>query len=380
MIIVAPDKFKGSLSATRVAAVIAERLRASGNHHVIELPIADGGEGTVDVAIRAGMDRVTTSVNGPLGQPLDATYARDDRVAVIELASAAGLSCLGRQPNVETAGAASTFGVGQLIAHAVAGGATTVVVGLGGSASTDGGAGLAAALGAILSTGDQTSVGPGGVGLGTITAVDLGPMLAALDGVEIVLACDVDNPLVGPHGAAAVYGPQKGADDPLVAQLDKNLRHWADLVYQVTGVDVAQRPGAGAAGGAGLVLLAAGCARIEAGSTYLLNLTGAAERFRDADVVIIGEGSLDHQSLRGKGPISVARFAKSNGAKVIAVVGMSSLTTSDLNEAPIDRVYALTDIEPDLDRCINDPEPILRELTGRLLADGVVVCGLEQAR
>lgn len=370
MIVVAPDKFKGSLSAAAVASVIAGQLRTvNPERPVVELPIADGGEGTVEFATGAGMDRVTTTVSGPLGAPTEATYATAGQTAVIELAAAAGLAVLEGSPDIKTAGAASTFGVGQLILHALDAGATTVVIGLGGSASTDGGAGMIAALGAGLATEDGHPVRKGGACLDAIVSVDLDPVRARLDGIEVVFAGDVNNPLTGQNGAAAVYGPQKGADRSLVHLLDDNLWRWGELIRAATGVDVSQTPGAGAAGGTAVPLLAAGCARIESGTAYLLELTGSADHIRDADVVVVGEGSLDRQSLRGKGPIGVATLASDSGAHVLAAVGSCSLSTAELGRTPIDKVYAMTDVEPDLQRCMNHPEPVLEELAARLATD-----------
>ena len=377
MIVVAPDKFKGSMSAAAVASVLAEALRAfDPDGAVVELPIADGGEGTVDVVLQAGMAPVTATVTGPLGLPVEVVYARGDGalapgvdIAVIEMAGAAGLGRLGEAPGPATAAAASTAGVGQLIADAVDGGARLIVLGLGGSASTDGGIGLAVALGAVVETTDGLPLSPGGAGLADVSGIDLAPLQERLRGVEIVLAGDVDNPLTGPAGAAAVYGPQKGADAELVSTLDKNLAHWSDLIHRATGVDVADQPGIGAAGGAGVPLVAAGCARIESGLGYLLELTGLADRIAGADTVIVGEGALDHQSLRGKGPVGLARMAKAEGAGVIAVAGINRLDPEELGRAAIDRVYAMTDVEPDPHRCMQDPEPILRDLAARLAAD-----------
>jgi glycerate kinase len=370
MIVVAPDKFKGSLAATTVASVLAGALRsADPNRQVIELPIADGGEGTVEVAANAGMNRVTTTVTGPMDTPVDAVYAVADELAVIELSAAAGLGVLDGSPDTNTAACATTFGVGQLILDAIEAGATTVVVGLGGSASTDGGAGMISALGAVLTTEDGTRASQGGASLGRIASVDLDPMLAKLDGVEVVFASDVNNPLTGQNGAAAIYGPQKGADRPLVHLLDYNLWHWGELIRRVTGSDVSEKPGVGAAGGTALPLVAAGCARIEPGAALLMELTGSADLIRNADVVVVGEGSLDRQSLRGKGPIGVAELAAANGAKVLAAVGTCSLSSAELDRTPIDRVYAMTDVEPNRQRCIDEPEPILEALANRLASD-----------
>lgn len=370
MIVVAPDSFKGSLPAARVAAVVADELRAAlPDEQVIERPIADGGEGTVDVALSAGMTAVEARVVGPLGDPLWARYALADGVAMIEMAAAAGLTVLPDGPTATSALAASTTGVGELIADAVRAGATRVVVGLGGSATTDGGAGMAAALGARFVTANGTPLEPGGAGLASIESVDLAPMVATLAGVDVILAIDVDNPLTGPEGAAATYGPQKGAGPLGVAALDRGLARWAEVVAQATGFDGRRQAGLGAAGGTGLPLVAAGCARIESGIDVVMELSDVRKVMSQADLVVVGEGSLDEQSLRGKGPVAAAQLAQSAGSAVVAVVGRTDLGPDALVRAGITQVYALTDIEPDLDRCIRDPEPILRALAARLAAD-----------
>ena len=367
MILVAPDKFKGTLSASTVASAIGDALRSAGSgHEVIEQPIADGGDGTVDLALRTGMDPVNVVVRGPLGEPVDAIYARRAGLAVIESAAACGLVELPTPPDVDTAGSSSTWGVGELLAHVVSSGARKVIIGLGGSASTDGGAGLATALGARLLDGEGGAIPPGGIGLGTLDFVDLEPMLAALSGVEITLAIDVDNPLAGSNGAAAVFGPQKGADHDLIAALDRNLIRWAEMLRRRTGVDAATMRGCGAAGGAGLPLLACGLAHTRSGVEVMAELVGLDELVRTADLVVVGEGRLDQQSLQGKGPVWVARMAKSHGAVVVAAVGTNTLTDAQLAEASIDRVYAMTDVEPDRQRCLDAAESVLGRLASQL--------------
>ncbi len=371
-VVVAPDKFKGSLSATQVSAIVAEVVRAADPAaEVRELPIADGGDGTVALAIAAGFEPVSLIVSGPLADPVEAVYAVRDDVAVVEMAAAAGLTLLDGEPDVAGALAADTRGVGQLIADAVDGGARRVVLGLGGSATTDGGIGLARALGAEVSTVDGVPPPPGAAGLASVEAIDLAPLVARLDGVEVVLATDVDNPAVGPQGAAAVYGPQKGADADTVSLLDGSLAHWAQVLAATTGVDVADRPGAGAAGGAGMPLLAAGRAAVAPGVEVIMDLAGLGDVVRSADVVIVGEGSLDGQSLRGKGPVGVARAARAAGAEVLAVAGVVTLSADELVEAAIDEAYALIDLEPDPAVCMAAAEPILREAADRLVADAL---------
>ena len=367
MILVSPDKFKGSLSAAEVASIVGSRLRALyPGQLVVEVPIADGGEGTVPIALQAGMEPVEVGVLGPIGGTVFATYARRDSVAVIEAAQAAGVGLLTTDPSSYTAGSSSTYGVGQLIDHAIQHGATEIVLGLGGSATTDGGAGLASALGARITSASGGDVPPGGVGLEMVREADLSALRDRFDGVRVVLATDVQNPLTGPKGAARVYGPQKGASPDLVSRLDRNLRHWADLLERSTGTKVRNVAGAGAAGGTGLPLLAAGVATTESGAEYLLELGGFTEMVGIADLVVVGEGSLDSQSLNGKAPIVAATLAQAEGARVVAVVARNGLTSAQLRSAPIDRVYAMTDVEPDVQTCISQPQQILSLLASTL--------------
>lgn len=363
LVIVAPDKFKGSLSAPVISSMItAQFRRVDPDAQLLEIPLADGGEGTVDLFVARGAERVDAEVLGPLGNPILASYARRGPLAVVESAAAAGLALLGRPPDSETALHSSTFGVGQLVRHAVERGATRVVVGLGGSATTDGGLGLAAALGARIETaaGRRGEFGP--FALESIDSVDFAPMCSVLSGVEVTLATDVDTPLLGPDGAAAVFAPQKGADHNVVARLDRCLLRWATAVIAATGVDVSGVPGSGAAGGAGVPLLAAVGSQVQPGVGFYFAESGFAERLDGATLLVVGEGSLDQQSLRGKGPVGAARLARSRGVRVVAVAGVNKLTRRELDDAAIDRVYSLTDIDPDPAACIEHAAELLPRL------------------
>ncbi|QIG45163.1 glycerate kinase [Nocardioides anomalus] len=349
-VVVAPDKFKGSLSADQVAAVVARVLeRHDPSVDVVRHPLADGGEGTVDLALASGYAPVTVEVTGPLGDPVRATFALSDGVAVLEAAAANGLALLPAGPDEHTAEHATTYGVGQLVAAALDHGATRVVVGVGGSATTDGGAGAVAAL-----------------GLGPDAAAGPHPRLGEAD---LVVACDVDNPLTGPQGAAAVYALQKGAGTALVARLDERLARWADTVAHATGEDRRAEPGAGAAGGLAFGLLALAGARLVPGADLLLDLTGFDDVVRGADLVVVGEGSLDEQSLRGKGPVAAARRAAALGVPVVAVVGRSLLTPEQEREAGLSAVHALVDLAPDEQSAVHDAERLLERAAARLAAD-----------
>jgi glycerate kinase len=365
-IVVAPDKFKGSLPATQVAAAIAAGLRAGRpGAEVVTIPVADGGEGTIDAAVAAGFERVPVTAAGPAGDPVRASYARRGGVAVVELAGVCGLARLpGGRPAPLTA---SSFGAGEVLRAALEAGARRIVLGVGGSASTDGGAGLLQALGArVLDTGGEP-VRPGGAGLRDVATLDLTRLHLELHPADIILAADVDNPLTGPDGAAEVYGPQKGASPAEVAVLDAGLRRWAAVVAAAVGRDWSRVPGAGAAGGVGFGALAVLGATRRPGVELVLDLAGFETALDGADLVITGEGSLDAQSLAGKTPVGVARAAARRGIAVVAVAGRSTLREAELAEAGIAVVYALSDLEPDLERCRAEAARLLRR-TGQMIA------------
>ncbi len=302
--LVAPDKFKGSLDATGVA----QALRAGLQDVRPELdvgcrPMADGGDGTLAVLTAAGFERIPVTVDGPTGCTVQTSYAARDTTAVVELANTCGLSRL--PDNVPAPLDASSYGLGQVVAAAVRNGCRELVIGLGGSASTDGGAGLLQALGARLLDGDQREVRRGGRWLADVSSVDLDPARELLQGVSVTVAADVDNPLLGARGAAATYGPQKGADPAQVHHLEHALTRWATVVEQSTGTRLASSPSAGAAGGVGFAALALG-ASVRSGIELLLELTDFAPALATARLVITGEGQLDRQSLAGKAPVGVA--------------------------------------------------------------------------
>ncbi|MER5639503.1 glycerate kinase [Kitasatospora sp. NPDC002227] len=342
-VVVAPDKFKGTLEGAEVAAHLAAGIRrVAPGVEVRELPVADGGEGTLAAALAAGFTRVPAKVAGPTGLPVDAAIAVRDGIAVVELAQASGLA---RLPGGRTAPlGAGSYGVGQLIARAVQHGAKTIVLGLGGSACTDGGAGMVQALGVGLYDADGAELPPGGGALRKLDRIDLGSLADGLTGVEIVVACDVDNPLLGPRGAAAVYGPQKGADEQDLIILEEGLTRFADVVRDASGRDVREAPGAGAAGGVGFAALALLGATMRPGIELLLELLGFDEAVRGARLVVTGEGCLDAQTLHGKAPAGVAAAATRAGVRVAAVAGRLELAESQWRGAGFTAAYALTDL------------------------------------
>ncbi|MFG3229014.1 glycerate kinase [Kitasatospora sp. NPDC048194] len=342
-VVVAPDKFKGTLEGAEVAARIAAGIRrAAPGTEVRELPVADGGEGTLAAALAAGFTRVPAKVAGPTGLPVDAALAVRDDTAVVELAQASGLA---RLPGGRTAPlVAGSYGVGQLIGRAVSLGAKRIVLGLGGSAGTDGGAGMVQALGVRLLDADGTELPPGGAALRRLERVDLGRLAELLTGVELVVACDVDNPLLGPRGAAAVYGPQKGADGEDLVVLEAGLARFADQVAAATGRDLREAPGAGAAGGVGFAALALLGATMRPGIELLLELLGFDEAVRGARLVVTGEGCLDAQTLHGKAPAGVAAAAARAGVRVAAVAGRLELSEPEWRAAGFTAAVALTDL------------------------------------
>jgi glycerate kinase len=388
-IVIAPDKFKGSLPAAQVADAIAAGLRDEWPEaELVTVPVADGGDGTVDAAVAAGLGRVPVTVDGPTGEPVHASYARRGEVAVIELADACGLMRLpGGRPAPLTA---SSFGCGQVLAAALAAGARQIILGVGGSASTDGGAGLLQALGAQVLDARGEPLARGGAALRDVATLDLTGLHPALRDVgaldltglhpalrvsSVILATDVVNPLTGPDGAAEVYGPQKGASPEQVIELASGLQRWAAVVAAATGTDRSQAPGAGAAGGVGFAALAVLGAQARPGIELVLDLVDFDAALDGAALVIIGEGSLDTQTLAGKAPAGVARAAARRGIPVVAVAGRSTLTDDQLATTGISRVYPLTDLEPDPVRSSAQASTLLRRVGQALARDVQAVSG-----
>lgn len=362
-VVLAPDKFKGSATAAEVCDWLARGIRRRApDAQIVSVPVADGGDGTVAAAITAGFSPVPAVVSGPTGDPVEAVWARRGDDAVVELANTCGLALLAGPPGPESALAAHTAGLGEAIAAALSAGCRRIVVGIGGSASTDGGGGLISALGGGLLAQDGHRVPPGGGALPRVAGLDLRGLHPALREADLVVASDVDNPLCGPRGAASVYGPQKGAGPAEVAALDAALAHWADVVAASTGADRRDEPGTGAAGGAGFGLVAVLGARLAPGFELLTDLFGLRDALRGADLVVTGEGALDQQTLFGKAPAGVAVAARASRVPVVAVAGHASVRTG------FDAVYALTDLEPDVARSIADPGPLL-ERSGERIAD-----------
>jgi glycerate kinase len=369
-VLIAADKFKGSLTAVEVAERVGAGLRrVLPDLDVAALPVADGGDGTVAAAVAAGFERREVRVTGPLGDEVTAAFALRGDTAVVEMAEAGGLQRL--PAGVFAPLTASTYGSGELLRAALDAGARTIVFAVGGSATTDGGAGMLVALGARLRTAGGEPVPPGGGGLAELASADLSGLDPRLADVAFVLASDVDNPLTGPKGAPAVYGPQKGASADDVAELDAALAHYAKVLEAAVGPQAAEyavSPGAGAAGGLGYGALLVG-ARFRPGIEVMLDVLGFASALEGAELVITGEGSLDEQTLHGKAPAGVAAAARAAGKDVVAVCGRLALPPEALGRAGIRRAYALTDIEPDVATCIEEAGPILERVAERIARD-----------
>lgn len=366
-VLIAPDKFKGSLTAAEVVTAVSKGLQSVSPVTVRGVPVADGGDGTIAAAVAAGFVEVPLVAAGPTGEPITTRYARLGQTAVVEMADVSGLVCLpsGRLEPLR----ATSRGTGEVMAAAIEAGCTTLVVGIGGSASTDGGAGLVCALGVDLLDAAGDHVADGGAALQSAASLDTGALEKRLAGVSITIACDVDNPLTGPAGAAAIYGPQKGADPDQIAQLDRALSHFADLVAAHTGRDERDAAGAGAAGGVGYAAHALLGATLRPGAELVFDLVGLDAALEGVDLVITGEGSLDDQTLHGKAPAAVASAAGKRVIPVVAVCGRATLGQERLSAAGISAAYALSDLEPDLRRSIAGAAQLLERLGQRIARD-----------
>lgn len=358
--LVCPDSFKDCLPAAAVAEALAGGLRAGDpNAEVRCLPLADGGEGTVAALLAAtGGEARRTRVTGPLGAPVEADWGLlPDGTAVLELAAAAGLELV--PPAQRDPRRTTTRGVGELLRAALDAGCTRVVLGIGGSATNDAGAGLAQALGYRLLDAADRDLAPGGAALAELARIDASGADPRLARVAVRVACDVDNPLTGPAGASAVYGPQKGADPAAVAQLDAALAHWARVAARDLGADVAAVPGAGAAGGVGAGLIAYCGAQLVSGAELVLDTVDFDAAAAAADVVLVGEGRLDGSTARGKLVAAVARRAAALGRPVVAVAGAVEATPDELAALGLRAAWALPDAPLSLDEALTRAPELL---------------------
>lgn len=341
-ILLVPDSFKGTLSSRQVCQVMAGQLRRFfPQAQVKSIPVADGGEGSVEAFLAAaGGERRTRTVTGPFGEPVEAFYGvlGDGRTAVIEMAACAGLPLAEGRLNPERA---TTYGVGELLLAAKEAGCTKAILGLGGSCTNDGGVGAAAALGAKFTRADGAAFIPTGGTLGEIAALDVSPVAQALQGMELTAMCDIDNPLYGDAGAAAVFAPQKGADAAMVARLDAGLRHLGQVSARCLGRDFSHLPGAGAAGGLGFGMAAFCGAQLRMGIDAVLDAVGFDSLLPGTDVVFTGEGKIDSQSARGKVVSGVAARCRKAGVPVVAVVGQIGQGFEEMYQQGLTAVFSI---------------------------------------
>ncbi|MEW9902008.1 glycerate kinase [Pseudomonas putida] len=342
-VVIAPDSFKDSLDAAGVARAIGAGLaEVWPDAERVECPMADGGEGTMDAILAASHGELRRQVvRGPLGQSVEAGWGwlAESRTAIIEMAQASGLQQV--PTDQRDACRSSTWGTGELIAAALAAGATRIVLAIGGSATNDGGSGMLRALGLRLLDADGQALEEGGLALGRLAHIDASDLAPRLAEVQVEVAADVDNPLCGPNGASAIFGPQKGASPEQVQALDQALGHFADLCAQLLGDDVREFPGCGAAGGMGFAAKAFMGAQFRPGVEVVAELAGLDALVQGADLVITGEGRFDAQTLRGKTPMGVARVAKRHGVPVVVLAGTLGEGYQQLYAHGIDAAFAL---------------------------------------
>jgi glycerate 2-kinase len=353
-VVIAPDKFKGSLTALQAAQAMARGVVAAAPSATIdEVPMADGGEGTALALVAATHGRFLESpVTGPLGEPVLARFGllADGSTAVIEMAAASGLVLVPhhrRNPLIAT-----TRGTGELLLAAIGAGVRRIILGIGGSATNDGGAGLAQALGYRLLDADDRDLKPGGGELGRLARIDPSDRRKELDLVEIAVACDVTNPLCGPTGASAVYGPQKGASPQMIELLDRNLAHLAEIVARDLGIAIKDLPGSGAAGGLGGGLVAFASGKLARGVDLVIDAVGLVDRLRGADLCLTGEGKIDGQSAFGKTIVGVAGLARSLGCPTLALAGSIESGAQAVLELGIDAYFAICPRPVDFDLAV----------------------------
>jgi len=366
-ILVAAGAFKQSLTAAEACAAITRGLDESGlGARVEQLPIADGGNGTLDAFLAAGGERITVQAADPLMRPVAADYGLIDggRTAVIEMALASGLELL--KPSELNPLVATTFGTGQLMADALARGVERIIIGLGGSATVDGGMGCLSALGLKLRDARGNEIPPGGGGLAELAALDAGGMDDRWRDVEILIASDVENPTLGERGAARVFGPQKGADPETVELLERNLGHCFRIICEQHGVDVRTVRGGGAAGAFAAGLMAFLNCEIEPGIALVLAHNHFRDRLADCALVITGEGQIDEQTLEGKGPLGVAKLAAAQGVPTIAIVGGLNIDDRALYEAGVQAAFSIVDKPMSLEEALADAEDLTRRAALRL--------------
>ena len=342
-----PDSFKGTLSSAQICSIMAEAIhRHFPDCQVCSIPVADGGEGSVDAFLTAlGGEKMYVEVAGPYLEPMQAFYGLIGDTAVIEMAACAGLPLVGENKNPALS---STYGVGELMLHAAKKGAKRIIMGLGGSATNDGGCGAAAAVGVKFTNSAGDCFIPTGGTLCDIAGIDLSGLAPRLKEIEIITMCDIDNPMYGPRGAAYIFGPQKGADETMVRMLDENLRHLCKIIERDLGLDLSEIPGGGAAGAMGAGMAAFFSSKLQMGIETVLDTVDFDSVAADADLIFSGEGKIDSQSLRGKVVIGVARRAKKLNVPLIAVVGGADLGLEAAYEEGVSAVFTINRLPMEL--------------------------------
>ncbi|MGM0549216.1 MAG: glycerate kinase [Bacillota bacterium] len=379
-ILVAPDSFKGSLTALEVAENIEKGIKKAAPKAKVELlPLADGGEGTVQALVDATQGEIIQAeVLGPLGNKVQAFYGLlgDNKTAVIEMAAASGLPLVPqakRNPLKTT-----TYGTGELIKSALDQGVEKIIIGIGGSATNDAGVGMAQALGAQILDAAGNQIGFGGGSLDQIVEINLENLDSRLKSVEILVACDVDNPLFGKNGAAYVYGRQKGADRKMIKKLDQNLRYFNQMVIKKLAKDLSQVAGAGAAGGLGAGLLAFLAADLKAGIEIIFELLNFEKQLENVDLVITGEGCLDAQSLNGKVVVGVAHAAAKKRIPVIAIAGSLGAKADKILTEGISSYFSIINKPANLDEIINQSPELIISLSEQIIRTISLVPGTEK--
>jgi len=370
-IIIAPDSFKGSLTAKEAAASIAEGFAdVFPVAEIVQLPIADGGEGTTEILVAATSGKLnSTKVVGPLGDTVNAVWGvfGESETGVVEIASACGLDML--EPEARNPMLASSFGLGELILAGLNQGVRHFIVGLGGSACNDGGAGMMQALGVKFFDASGEELEKGGGNLHKLSWIDINNLDVRLQQVSFEVACDVDNPLIGEWGASAVFGPQKGANPQMAAELDANLEHYANIIHKAIGKDVSSTPGAGAAGGLGAAFLTFFNAELKSGIDIVLDALKFESHLESADLLITGEGRIDSQSLHGKAPIGIAKRAKQHQCTVFVIAGSVGGDVGLIKAQGIDAVYSVVSEMVTLDEALTQPAKHLARVSRKVAKD-----------
>ena len=379
-IVIAPDSYKESLSATEVAQAIEKGFREIfPEAQFVSVPVADGGEGTVEAMIAATQGRAVASiVTGPLGEAVEAQWgiSGDGHTAFIEMAAASGLALV--PPELRNPLITTSYGTGELILQALESGVKNIIIGIGGSATNDGGAGMVQALGAKLCDANGADIGFGGGSLMSLNKIDISRLDARLQACSIRVACDVTNPLTGESGASFIFGPQKGATETMISELDHNLDHFAEVIKKSLRVDVKDVPGSGAAGGMGAALMAFLGADLRSGIEIVTQALNLEEHIHDCTLVVTGEGRLDSQSIHGKVPVGVASVAKKYHKPVIGIAGSLTRDVGIVHQYGIDSVFSVLNRIGSLEEAFRDAADNIY-LTSRNVA-ATILLGMQTQR